>query len=99
MKRILISGAGIAGLTLAYWMGNYGWEVVIVEKAPSMRTEGYMIDFFGNGWNVAQRMNILDKILSFRYPIDNFQFVDPKGNLYFSIPIYPFRKREMGILK
>jgi 2-polyprenyl-6-methoxyphenol hydroxylase-like FAD-dependent oxidoreductase len=43
--RILISGAGIAGPTLAYWLAEYGFEPTIVEAAPHLRSGGYLVDF------------------------------------------------------
>jgi 2-polyprenyl-6-methoxyphenol hydroxylase-like FAD-dependent oxidoreductase len=51
--RILISGAGIAGATLAYWLARHGMRPTLVEKAPTLRTGGYMIDFWGAGFEVA----------------------------------------------
>ena len=57
--NILISGAGIAGLTNAFWLLRTGHKVTIVEKSPSLRDEGYMIDFFGAGYDVAERMGLL----------------------------------------
>ena len=54
--RVLISGAGIAGLSAAYWFERSGHEVQVVEKAPSLRGEGYMIDFFSSGYDVAELM-------------------------------------------
>ncbi len=38
--RILISGAGIAGPTLAYWLAHYGFQPTLVERAPHLRTGG-----------------------------------------------------------
>lgn len=43
--KILIVGAGIAGLTLADQLEREGYTVQIVEKAPGLRKEGYMMDF------------------------------------------------------
>ena len=40
--RVLISGAGIAGLTVAYWLRRYGFTPTIVERAPSLLTGGYL---------------------------------------------------------
>ena len=60
--RILISGAGIAGPTLAYWLTQYGFEATIVEKAPKLRTGGYIIDFWGAGFDIADRMGMLPEI-------------------------------------
>jgi len=39
--RVLISGAGIAGLTVAHWLRRYGFTPTIVERAPSLLTGGY----------------------------------------------------------
>jgi 2-polyprenyl-6-methoxyphenol hydroxylase-like FAD-dependent oxidoreductase len=37
MKNILISGAGIAGLTLAFWLKQYGFNPTLIEKHPSLK--------------------------------------------------------------
>ena len=60
--RVLISGAGIAGATLAYRLARYGFTPTIVEKAPKLRTSGYIIDFWGLGFDVADRMTLLPEI-------------------------------------
>ena len=57
-KRILISGGGIAGLTLAIELKRNGFEPLVIEGEPSPRGEGYMMDFFGTGWDVAERMGL-----------------------------------------
>ena len=56
---VLISGLGIAGPTLAYWLSVYGIESVLVERAPQLRTGGYVLDFWGSGFDVAERMGLL----------------------------------------
>jgi hypothetical protein len=43
-KNILISGASIAGPTLAYWLKRYGFTPTVIERAPQMREGGYPID-------------------------------------------------------
>ena len=45
----LISGVGIAGATLAFWLHKYGIEPTLVELAPALRSSGYVIDFWGLG--------------------------------------------------
>ena len=42
-KTVLISGGGIAGLTLAYWLHHHGLQPTIIEQAPGLRPEGYAI--------------------------------------------------------
>lgn len=46
-RRVLISGASIAGPALAYWLDRYGFEVTVVEKAGAVRGGGYAIDIRG----------------------------------------------------
>jgi 2-polyprenyl-6-methoxyphenol hydroxylase-like FAD-dependent oxidoreductase len=86
-KRILISGGGIAGLTLAIELKRHGFEPVVIEREPGARTEGYMMDFFGTGWDVAERMGLTGRLRAIRYPIDTLEFVDTNGEAYVRTPI------------
>ncbi|MUM30768.1 hypothetical protein FZI93_02420, partial [Mycobacterium sp. CBMA361] len=56
--KIAISGAGIAGPTLAYWLVRSGHDPVLIETAPQLRTGGYLVDFWGAGYTVAERMGL-----------------------------------------
>ena len=56
-SRILICGAGIAGLTCAWWLHRYGYEVVIAEKARALRDGGQNVDIKGAGQAVIARMD------------------------------------------
>ncbi len=86
-KRILISGGGIAGLTLAIELKRNGFEPLVIEGEPSPRGEGYMMDFFGTGWDVAERMGLTDRLRDVGYPIDVLEFVDADGTPYVHTPI------------
>ncbi|MGE3534934.1 MAG: NAD(P)-binding protein, partial [Parachlamydiales bacterium] len=55
-KHVLISGAGVAGLTLAYWLKNQGFVPTLIEKHPSLRTGGYKIDLRGVALEILKRM-------------------------------------------
>lgn len=61
-KNVLISGASIAGLTLAYWLNNYGYKVTVVEITKGLRRGGSPIDVRGEALAVAEKMGILKKI-------------------------------------
>ena len=61
-KQVLISGASIAGLTLAYWLNKYGYKVTIVEISKGLRRGGSPIDVRGAALEVAKEMGILEKI-------------------------------------
>lgn len=78
-KRALIVGAGVAGLTTAWWLERAGWDVLVVERAPSFRAGGYMIDFFGPGHEVARRMGLLPALERHRAPISSVTSVDSRG--------------------
>lgn len=77
--RVLISGAGIAGPSLAYWLLRLGYEVTIVERAPAFRTGGYMVDFWGVGYDVAVRMGLEDRLRRDGYLIDEVRIVNAHG--------------------
>ncbi len=95
--RVLISGGGIAGLTLGILLKENGWDPVVIERAPAMRTEGYMMDFFGTGWDVAERMGLVDEIREVQYPIDDLEYVDESGSPRFpAVPIERVRRALWG---
>lgn len=73
-------GAGIAGLTVAGQLANKGWQVTLLEAAPERRTQGYMIDFFGPGYDAAEKIGILDRLRELHYPISEARFVRPNGH-------------------
>ena len=75
-KNILISGAGIAGLTLAYWLRKFGFNPSVVEQFPRLREGGYAIDFWGAGFDVAERMNIVPDLNKADLKISDMAFVD-----------------------
>jgi 2-polyprenyl-6-methoxyphenol hydroxylase-like FAD-dependent oxidoreductase len=58
-RDILISGASIAGLALAYWLRRYGFHPTVVERAPAPREGGYAIDLRGAAREAAERMGIM----------------------------------------
>ena len=43
-RRVLISGASIAGPATAYWLHKYGFTVSVVEHAPGLRPGGFGVD-------------------------------------------------------
>jgi 2-polyprenyl-6-methoxyphenol hydroxylase-like FAD-dependent oxidoreductase len=68
-KSVLISGASVAGLALAYWLRGYGFAATVVERAPAPRGGGYDVDFRGPALDVLDRMGILDEIRECQTPV------------------------------
>lgn len=91
--RVLICGAGIAGLTLAWCLERRGHDPIVVERAPRLRDDGYMIDFFGSGFATAERLGLLPDLESIHYPVDRLTFVNQRGEERLSVPYATLRTR------
>lgn len=74
--KIAIVGAGIAGPTLAHWLCRYGHEPTLIEKAPHLRTGGYVVDFWGSGYAVAERMGLTAELHAAGYVVQEVRLVD-----------------------
>ncbi len=84
--KVTICGAGVGGVALACQLVERGHEVRLVEIAPELRAGGYMIDFFGPGYDTAERMELLDPLAGIHQHIDNLVFVDADGSERLRIP-------------
>ena len=93
--KIAISGAGVAGPTLAYWLLRAGHEPTLIESAPSLRIGGYMIDFWGVGFEVAERMGLATAIKGAGYALQDVRWVDRNGRVAGRISA-EIMKRELG---
>jgi 2-polyprenyl-6-methoxyphenol hydroxylase-like FAD-dependent oxidoreductase len=61
-RTVLICGAGIAGPTLAYWLGRHGFQPTVVERAQALRSSGNPVDVHAAATEVADRMGILPRL-------------------------------------
>lgn len=83
--RILIVGAGIGGPTLAYWLRRAGHEPTLLERAPSLRSGGYLLDFWGAAFDVAERMGIVPELFDKGYVMTEMREVDESGKRIASV--------------
>ena len=60
--RVLISGAGIAGLTSAIWLGRHGFRPVVVERAAGVRADGFIISFSHHSYRFAEELGLLPRL-------------------------------------
>jgi 2-polyprenyl-6-methoxyphenol hydroxylase-like FAD-dependent oxidoreductase len=93
--RVLIVGGGLAGLSLALCLKRDGCAPLILERAPRLRGEGYMIDFFGSGYDACGRLELLPQLEEIHYPIDALTFIRREGDEGFSVP-YPRMRDLLG---
>src|SRR5579859_5102720 len=75
-RKVLISGASIAGPALAYWLNLYGFETTVVEKAPALREGGFAIDIRGAAQQVIERMGILEEVRKVHTHMNGMLYVD-----------------------
>ena len=73
-KKILISGASVAGLSTAYWMNKLGYNVTVVELANEPRISGAAVDLRGNTVDIAKRMGIFDQLKAHRLSVERVEF-------------------------
>ena len=59
-KQVLISGAGLAGPALAWWLSRNGFRPTVVERAPALRDGGYKVDVRGAAIEVLKRMGVYE---------------------------------------
>ncbi|AMR32092.1 FAD-binding monooxygenase [Mucilaginibacter sp. PAMC 26640] len=85
-KKVLISGASIAGPTLAYWLHKYGFEVTVIERSPELRMGGQNIDIRDAARKVTEKMGITNQILAANTGELGIQFIDDKNVVRASFP-------------
>ena len=77
--KVLVSGAGVAGWTAAYWLRRYGFEAVMVERARSLVVGGYKIDVRGAALEVLRRMDLYDAVEAAGTDMQGAVLVDREG--------------------
>lgn len=74
-------GAGIAGPAVCYWLRNFGFSPVLIEKSADIRKGGQGLDVRGVAIDLVKRMGIYEKICDMRTQVEFGQYVDAKGNI------------------
>ncbi|PTA66672.1 FAD-dependent monooxygenase [Deinococcus arcticus] len=85
-RTALISGAGIAGPAVAYWLRRAGFAPTLVERAPALRHGGHLIDFWGVGYDVAGRMGLRGALHEDGYAVRGIRFIDRWGQAAATLP-------------
>jgi 2-polyprenyl-6-methoxyphenol hydroxylase-like FAD-dependent oxidoreductase len=78
-RSVLICGAGIAGPALAYWLLRYGFTPTLVERTAALRTGGYLIDLWGAGYDLVERMGLLPEVARAGACMNEVRLVNERG--------------------
>lgn len=87
---VLISGAGIAGPALAFWLNRNGYRVIVVEVAPGIRPGGQTVDLRGAGREVIARMGLLDELMGLALDQAGAAWVRADGSRRAEMPVTAF---------
>jgi 2-polyprenyl-6-methoxyphenol hydroxylase-like FAD-dependent oxidoreductase len=85
-RTVLVSGAGVAGPALAFWLTRYGFTTTVVERAPTLRSGGHAIDIRGAAREVAERMDVMAEIKQARVDWRGMSYIDDTGKRRASLP-------------
>lgn len=97
--KILVSGASVAGPSVALWLGRAGHDVTVVEIAPALRQGGYAVDFRGEVFTtVLDRMGVLDNLRALQTGGNAMRFVDESGRRLMRLPA-EFAGGELEVLR
>lgn len=79
-RRILVTGASVAGCTTAWWLARFGFAVDVVEKAPAFREGGQNVDVRGSAREVLRRMGLEKAAFERSTPELGTEWVDEDNN-------------------
>lgn len=82
--RVLISGAGIAGPTLAWFLAKTAARITVVEKSATLRSEGHNIDLDGSAIGIVDKMGLLDDIKRLNTTEVGTRILSPNGKPFAS---------------
>lgn len=85
--KALISGASIAGLSTAFWLGKAGWDVTVIERAEAFRDGGQNIDVRGAAREVLRKMGLEDQVRARTTTEKGTAFVNDQGEVVGAFPV------------
>lgn len=95
-RTAVVVGAGISGLAVAGQLATDGWSVDVLEQAPGPRPAGYMIDFFGPGFEAADSIGLLPVLRRRGVLYDSIRYVDRTGRTTANLTMDAFLRAADG---
>tara|TARA_R110002003_G_scaffold991_10_gene21920 strand:- start:8494 stop:9315 length:822 start_codon:yes stop_codon:yes gene_type:complete len=85
--RVLISGAGVAGPTLAFLLARAGISCTVLEKSKSLLPHGQNVDLQGCAVTVIKQMDLMDEVRRRNTKEKGTQFIASDGKPFAPFPI------------
>jgi 2-polyprenyl-6-methoxyphenol hydroxylase-like FAD-dependent oxidoreductase len=96
-KKVLVSGASIAGLSTAWWLNKLGYNVTVVEIAKAPRTGGTAVDLQGKCINIVKRMGIYEQLKSNCLSLEKIEFKNENDETVNSISLKSESKKQTDL--
>jgi len=90
--NVLISGAGIAGCTLAYWLARHGQAATVVERSGAIRSSGAPVDIRGPAAQVVEEMGLVPRLQVATTNVAALSFLDSSGRRRAHVDLVGFRR-------
>src|SRR5215218_7272110 len=94
---VLISGAGIAGSTLAALLGRAGHRATVVERDQGVRSSGNPVDVRGGAYQIAERLGVMSHLQDAATKVRELIFVDDAGRRVASMRTRRNESREVEV--
>lgn len=98
IRTVLISGASVAGPSLAFWLSRYGFQPTIVERSRQLREGGYAVDFRGTSMEALRRMGLLEAVKAEATNMGDMYYVDRRDREVATMPAAAF-SGELEIMR
>ncbi len=98
IRTVLISGASVAGPSLAFWLSRFGFQPTIVERSRQLREGGYAVDFRGTSMEALRRMDLLDAVKAEATNMGDMYYVDRRDREVATMPAAAF-SGELEIMR
>ncbi|KAK1978584.1 hypothetical protein LZ30DRAFT_728561 [Colletotrichum cereale] len=85
--RVLISGAGIAGPTLAWFLARTGARITIIERSRSVPSGGHNVDVNHGAIDVMRKMGLIDQLRRFNTTEKGTRLIGPSGQPFAPFPV------------
>lgn len=95
--KVLISGGGIAGSTLACLLARSGHQATVVERDQGVRSSGNPVDVRGAAFDIVEGLGLVARLSTFATGVRRIVFVGPDGQPLASMSTRRSQDRELEV--